>query len=299
MRNKLLIVIILLNLFIPFIHAEEETLLNESLVPNENSAVVTTNEAETEVSSVVTDEVQNETVPSVGETQEKWIINEEYNGYKLVIEDDADLLNDGEKEELRQTMIPLTKYGNIAFKTTTEPSASASYFAENYYHNKFGKRVSGTVFLIDMNHRMIYIFSDGNNYNVITKSKAKIITDNVYGYAKREEYLECAKKTFKQINTVLDGGKISEPMRYASNIVLALVIAFFIGFLRVLKNSNIKSPTNKEVLKDCDVKLDVANIAGVLIGTHKVYVPPSSSSGGSSGGGGGGGSSGGGGGHSF
>ena len=101
------------------------------------------------------------------------------------------------------------------------------------------------------------------------------------------------------MNTLLEGGKISEPMRYASNIVLSLVIGFFVGFFRILSTSKIKSSSSSEVLDGCDIKFDIANIVAVKTGTHKVYSPPSSSSGvsgggggGFSGGGGGGGSSG-------
>ena len=36
--------------------------------------------------------------------------------------------------------------------------------------------------------REIYIFSDGNNYNFITDSKAYIITDNVYKLASYADY---------------------------------------------------------------------------------------------------------------
>ena len=149
---------------------------------------------------------------------------------------------------------------------------------------------------------MIYIVSAGDNYNIVTKRKAEIITDNIYRYASREEYYECADKAFEQIGIILDGGKIAEPMRHASNVVISIVLAFFINFFIVLGASKIKKASASEVLKNCDIAFEAGNVSGTKTGTHSVYSPVSESSGGGSsggGGGGGGGFSGGGGGHSF
>lgn len=225
--------------------------------------------------------------------------NEQTN-YKLIIEDDANLIT-GDVEGLKEDMIPLTEYGNIAFKSINENSTSTRNYASSYYHSKFGAD-SGTLFLIDMDNREIYIFSDGNNHRTITNGKANIITDNIYRYASREEYYECAKRAFNQIYTLLEGGKIAEPMRYISNILISITTAFLISFIFVLINTKIKKASAREILKNCNISFKVDNITGIKTGTHRVYSPvsdSSSSSGGGGGGGGGGGSSGGGGGHSF
>ncbi len=224
-------------------------------------------------------------------------VNERTN-YKILIEDDANLLTSDEINDLADIMTPLTEYGNIAFKTIDSNSTTASSYASVYYHTNFGTK-SGTLFLIDMDNRKIHIFSDGYNYKYITTAKANIITDNIYRYASRSEYYECAKKAFEQIGTVLSGGKIAEPMRYISNALISITIAFLVNFLIVLFSSNVKKASRKEILKNCDMSFDVSEFEAIKTGTHRVYSPPSSDSGGSSGGGGGGGSSGGGGGHSF
>ena len=217
--------------------------------------------------------------------------------YKLLIEDDVNLLTSSEIEDLKEIMYPLTTYGNIAFKTISSNSTTTPNYASNYYHSKFDN-ASGTLFLIDMDNRIIYIFSDGANYKIITRAKAELITDNIYRYDNREEYFECAKSAFSQVQTLLEGGKISEPMRYISNILISLTSAFIICFIIVLKKTGIKNASDKEILKNCDILFNVNNVKGTLVGTHRVYSPRSDSSS-SSGGGGGGGSSGGGGGHSF
>ena len=233
----------------------------------------------------------------------KTTVSEEKYGNTLLIEDDAKLLTDEEIEKLKKRMDPLRKYGHIVFKSiSNNPSYSTQAFANDYYYSKFGNE-SGTIFIIDMDKRMIYIVSAGENYKVVTKRKAEIITDNIYRYASRQEYYECADKAFEQIGIILDGGKIAEPMRHASNAVISIVLAFFINFFIVLGASKIKKASSEEILKNCDIAFEAGNVSGSKTGSHSVYSPVSESSGGGSsgggGGGGGGGFSGGGGGHSF
>lgn len=285
---------------------------------NGNIYLYTAGEVGTKFTSEQAQEIVNAAVPLVNEKKEydavstmiskleevlglKTSISEETHGHTLLIEDDAKLLTEEEVKKLKEKMKPLTKYGHIVFKSiSTNPKYSTKEFANDYYYSKFGNE-SGTIFIIDMDKRMIYIVSAGENYKHITDSKADIITDNIYRYATRKEYYECAEKAFEQIGIVLDGGKIAEPMRHASNVVIAIVLAFFINFFIVLNASKLKKAANSEVLKNCDIAFEAGNVDGRKTGTHKVYSPPSSSSsGGSSGGGGGGGGfSGGGGGHSF
>ena len=225
---------------------------------------------------------------------------------KCIIEDDADLLTDEQEKMLYDEIMPLTEFGVIAFKSINVNNTSTDLYARDYYHTLFGTQ-SGTLFLIDMSNREIFIFSDGNNYNIITTNKAYSITDNVYRYASRAEYYECASNAFKQIYALLNGYKIFEPMRYISNGFISIILAAFINFFIVMYKSKLKASGATEILKGCKVKFDITNIHPHQIGTRKVYSPQSdsggsgfgSSGGGFSGGGGGGGSSGGGGGHGF
>lgn len=219
--------------------------------------------------------------------------------YKIIINDYAELLTDEEEQQLINDMIPLTEYGHIAFETINENYTSTANYAREKYHSMFGTE-SGSLFLIDMDNRYIYIFSDGNNYKYITNSKADIITDNIYTYATRGEYYECASMAYSQMYTVLSGGKIAEPMRYISNIIISIVIAFYINIIIVMSKAKIPPASFMEILNSCNISFAATNITAEKSGTHRVYSPPSSSGGsGGGGGGGGGGSSGGGGGHGF
>lgn len=221
-------------------------------------------------------------------------------GYKVIIEDDADLLSYAEEQSLANSMEKLTEYGNIAFKSIDRNSyGSTSRYAERYYHETFGKE-SGTIFLIDMSKRMVYIFSDGKNYKTITKSKAETITDNVYKYASNKEYFECADKAYSQMYTILEGGKIAEPMKYISNALIAVMLALFANFAIFKIATKNKAASANDQIKECVFSCKHTQPSVRQTGEHRVYSPvsdSSSSGGGSSGGGGG--SSGGGGGHSF
>ena len=215
-------------------------------------------------------------------------------GYGIYIEDDADLLSDSEEAALYYHMEPITAYGNVAFKSISANSSSTASYAKNYYYSMFGSD-SGTVFLIDMDNREIYIYSNGAIYKRITKSYANTITDNVYTYASKGDYLTCASKAFDQIATLLDGGRIAQPMKYITNALIAIILAFIINFIIIKVYSRRTKTKNKDILLNIFSKCEIDNANEVFTHHTKVYGPPSSS-GGSRGGGGGG--SGGGGGHS-
>ena len=232
----------------------------------------------------------------------KYEYTNEETSYRLIIDDKAGLLSVEEKEKLKEDMMPLTQYGHIAFVSINDnPNYNTGSFADYYYHNNFGIQ-SGTLFLIDMDLREIYIFSDGENYNTITSSKAYLITDNTYKKATAADYYGCAKETFREINELLAGREIMEPMRHITNALIAITLGFFGTFLFMIRKTKIPKASNKQLLEYAIINFDMGEIDVVKTGTSRKYNPPSSSGGGGgsgSSGGGGGGSSGGGGGHSF
>ena len=222
--------------------------------------------------------------------------------YEAIIDDKADLLTSEEENKLLDQISELTNFGNIIFVSTNYNTSSAQTYANNYYYNHYGNN-NGSLFLIDMDNRKIIITSGGNNYGVITTAKANIITDNIYKLATNKEYYECSKRAFEQINTLLNNGKIAEPMRYISNAVLAISLSALISFMIVYSQSKLKNATIAEIIKKSKNNLLVNSVTGTKTGTERIYSPVESSSGGGSSGGGssggGGGFSGGGGGHSF
>ena len=225
--------------------------------------------------------------------------------YRIVIDDDADLLQSGEESLLLEKMAPVTQYANVAFHTVPEygdPYSTVEDYAEAYFARTFGSGQNGVVFIIDMDLRKVCVWSDGRAYRTITKGRANTITDNIYRYATDGRYFDCAAEAFSEIYTILDGGRIAEPMKIVSNVLLAAALAFLIMFLVVQSVSGLKKPTAEEWKASSFTVFEAAEPTVEHTGTTRRYDPPSSSSGGgghSGGGGGGGGHSGGGGSHSF
>ncbi len=221
-------------------------------------------------------------------------------GYQVVLEDDANLLTEAQESNLIAVMEDITAYGNVAFHSIDYNSGTTEGYAKSYYRSLFGTK-SGTLFLIDMDNRNIWIFSDGAVYKVISKAYANTITDNVYRYASDGEYYECSAEAFKQIFTLLEGDRIAQPMKYISNALLAMILALLINFGVVCYFTKARKTGEDEILKKVEKRFSCTVPEATFLHQTKTYDPVSSDSGGSSGGGGSssGGSSGGGGGHSF
>ena len=222
--------------------------------------------------------------------------------YRTIIEDDAQLLNDEEEQELATLMQEITSYGNVAFKTIDYNDRGTESYARKYYQEQFGT-ASGTLFLIDMDNRNIWIHSDGAVYKVITESYADTITDNVYRYASDGDYYDCATHTYDQILTLLKGQKIAQPMKYISNGLLAVILALLLNYGLVSFFARIKKPGRREILRSGRNHFNYTQPKAFFVRESRTYNPTSSDSGSSGSSGGGGssssGSSGGGGGHSF
>lgn len=223
--------------------------------------------------------------------------------YRALIEDDALLLDEEETLALAASMQEITDYGNAAFKTIDSNHLDTESYARQYYKEQFGT-ASGTLFLIDMDNRNIWIHSDGNLYKVITKSYANTITDNVYRYASDGDYYACAVHTYEQILALLKGHKIAQPMKYISNGLLAVILALLLNYGLVCFFTGIRKPGKKELLRNGQNHFHYTQPQAFFVRESRTYNPTSSSSdgsgsSGSGSSGGSSGSSGGGGGHSF
>lgn len=222
-----------------------------------------------------------------------------------VILDYADLLTDQEEANLSSLMSGITEYGGVAFITNPSLAVYEGYAADlaEYYCYELFNGESATVFLIDMYNRRIEIYSTGDIYKVITKGRANGIADNIYSYATDGNYYDCAANAFNQILTILEGGKVAVPMRYATNFLLAVGLVLFFVYLLTMKNRanyNFNQLTNVVIDSErSDLFLHLKKKT-LISESRTVHVSSSSSGGGHSGGGhSGGGHSGGGGGHSF
>ncbi|MCF0135596.1 MAG: TPM domain-containing protein [Lachnospiraceae bacterium] len=233
-------------------------------------------------------------------------------GYGVYIDDQADLLTEEEEASLAAAMRAVTGYGNVIFLTTDYNRTSAGSYAKDYIYTNFGN-ASGALFLIDMDNREIYLCCEGAISKIITNSYCNSITDNIYTYATDGDYLGCAKGAFSQVYTLMEGGRIAQPMKYISLALFSMAAAVLINFLVLVSSRN---NFNYRAKKSANFNVQPGSSAGTadglnpivpailgtaLISSHIRTVSSSDGGGSSSGGGGGGGGgfSGSGGGHSF
>ena len=227
-------------------------------------------------------------------------------GYEACIYDQADLLSASEEKQLIEDMQTLTDYGNVVFYSISETDKQPAYKAETLYAELYGGNdVSGTLFLIDMQNRELYLYNAGRENvrsdmsYVITSGKSSSIMDNVYKYASDKDYYKCASETFRQELSLMGGGKIAQPMRITGNVFLALIIGLLIAYFIVRAFSGTNPPSEKEVLAAIQTQQQLNNFQKIFTHQTRRYDPPSSSSSGGGGGGGGGGGHSSGGGHGF
>lgn len=251
-----------------------------------------------------TGEMADSDVREIAETAEMVYINPKTN-YRSLLSDDAQLLDEEEEQELAARMQGITAYGNVIFKTTDSGVWDTASYAGEYYREKIGTD-SGMLLLIDMENRMIWIHCDGAVYQVITKSYANTITDNVYRYASDGDYYKCASQAYGQALALLEGNRIAQPMKYISNALLAVILALLLNYALVCFFTGKRKPGRRELLGNAGNYFRYTEPKAFFVRETRTYHPISSggsdSSGGSSGGGGGssgGSSSGGGGGHRF
>ena len=216
------------------------------------------------------------------------------NGNTVSVRDGAGLLKKGEAGELLDEMKDFTEYGSLAFVSRGRTDGYQGYitYAQDRTRELVGN--NGALFLIDMRDRKVYICTTGSTRRVLTNSRCRTITDNVYKDASRGEYFRCASRALSQIGSVMKGERIAQPMRLITSILLGLLVGIFINFILVRKS---------RVLVDEDSSVTVGDPSEFESSDAEITVykrvSNESSGGGSGGGGGGGGGSFGGGGHSF
>lgn len=213
--------------------------------------------------------------------------------YQVMIIDELGLLSAEEKAALTEEMSPVTEYGHAIFWTTEE------YTYDEINQARLKRKElysfdSACVFAINMNVRKLTIQSYGTIYDYVNDSKARSITDNVSHYATSRDYYTCAKTAFGQIYQVVNGEKISEPMKYISYAVIAMMLGVIIALcLAFSKRFNPLRRDYPRAKVTGSVNI-LGQLNAALARTERIYVSSGSSGGGGSscgGGGCGGGSS--------
>jgi len=221
----------------------------------------------------------------------------EITDYGLVFNDEAGLIDPAERQSVLDAMHGITQYANVGFMTYPSGGSrqNSATKAQEWGDRTFGYDTRYTVFIIDMTNRHLDIYASRSLMNTLTAGVENSIADNVSKSATKGDYAKCAADAFTQILKILQGEKISTPMKYASNAVLALIAAMLAAYLLIAGWSRKETAVSMPAV----VKGAAAGAATVIVANHlKRVVHHESSSGGHGGGGFGGGGGGGGGGSS-
>jgi hypothetical protein len=120
--------------------------------------------------------------------------------YELVLDDAAGYFDDAEEDSLYDIMDEIANYCNIAVVTTaSDNKSSTEEFTIDYFEEVFGAGANGTIFVIDGDFRIIYLYSDGDAWKIITHNQAQAIVDDTYIYATNGDYYACAYKSLEQV----------------------------------------------------------------------------------------------------
>jgi len=166
-------------------------------------------------------------------------------GFGAIIDDEEDLLSDSEEALLLNDMLPITEYGNVLFISAYPSGMSSTAYANSLFWDI--SRGDSALFMIDMYNREISLFTTGKVKNTVSYAYCNSITDNVYRYASKGNYYLCASEAYKQAATLLDGGRIAQPMKVICCILLALIISLLVNYLLVRATSR-NAKSTEEVL---------------------------------------------------
>ena len=175
-------------------------------------------------------------IPFAGAAGEDIREKNEETGYELVIHDEAGLLDAAETADVLEAMREILSYANAGFMTYPAnggSSRNSATKAQEWGDSVFGSGSRYTVFIIDLRNRHLDIYASRPLAGVLTAAEENSIADNIYKYASRGQYGECAREAFGQIGRVLRGEKIATPMKYISNALLALIVAMLAAYLLI------------------------------------------------------------------
>ena len=195
-------------------------------------------------------------------------------GFRVVIEDEIDLLSSTEERQLLDDMIPLTEYGNVAFWSTRESASDELVQAEQRRRGLFDLE-SASILAINMNLRTVAIQSYGTLYDVITSSRANSITNNVRNDLTRGQYYAASSKAFSQMESLMRGNRIAQPMKLLSNICISLMIGLMLMLGQVFRYaSTFRKPNQPQIIGATALALTAVTVA--RNGARQTYSPLSS-----------------------
>lgn len=194
--------------------------------------------------------------------------------------DKADLLSDGEEEELLAKLDEISERQQVDLVVVTRKSLkgkSPMEFADDFYDNKgygFGDGKDGILFLISMEERDWYISTKGFGITAVTDAGREYMSEQFLGDLKEGEYAAAFTVFAELCDDYLTQARTGmpydvdnlpkEPFEFLGGLITAFVIAFLIsliatGIMRSKLKSVHRQPAADSYVKKGSMKLTKEN----------------------------------------
>lgn len=184
------------------------------------------------------------------------------NEYKVFYSDDNSLISAKDKKEIIEYAKGMTENCNIGIfvfegETTGFAKEDDTVRLTEKLYRQVANDDNGSVLVIDMDSRYIEVVNFGDNAYTVNSYDCATITDNIYTYARNEQYAQCAMNGLEQLDTILKGHRIPNSMKVISNIAFALFIALMINFIVLIISSKERRVSNKALMEKVEKKVDI------------------------------------------
>ena len=224
----------------------------------------------------------------------------------VTVTDDAGLFTAEEIAELTDlaTDINQTIKGEVFIVTTTDNTQDPETFADDFLREQIGNDNNGSVLLLDMGQREIYISTSGNMIDYLTDSRIEQILDSVYEGMSEADYIQAARSYLTMSQSFIENGvprghyrvdRDTGKITYYNvltfgEILFAIITAVIISgvvFFIVKSRYQMKSGTyTYPFLEQLNFKLSKKEdrLTNSFITTRRIPKPPANTGGGSGGG---------------
>ena len=152
------------------------------------------------------------------------------------LHDFADILSDGEEEELLASLDEVSEKYDVDVVILTVEELWMGYNAEDdatELYEYFGYADDGVMLYVSMEegNREIYILTKGICIEALDDETLDDILDDVYDYFKDEKYASGCRAFIKGIEEPINIQRNGKPFDFVMNIIIALVIGFIAAFI--------------------------------------------------------------------
>lgn len=170
----------------------------------------------------------------------------------LLLIDEAELLTDGEEEELLSQLQKLSKKydAHVAVVTVSELYDDIDDFVNDLYDDLdygYGSDRSGVLLLVCMDPWEFRIFSNGDAQDAIDGGVIDDISNEVQPQLSDGDYADAFETFAEQCEYYLEGHKNGFPFDVGQHLVIALIIGAVVGIIVVLIfKAQLKSVRSKD-----------------------------------------------------